>query len=225
MRLIEKIWAGESFTDRIARAALVPFEALYRGGVALRGELYDRGVFAAEHAAIPVVSVGNLTVGGTGKTPVSAWIADQLGRRGFTPAIVLRGYGLDEPMVHRRLNPGINIIVASDRVAAAKQALETGSDIVVLDDAFQHRRAARDLDIVLVSADAWSENQHLLPAGPYREPLSSLKRASAIVITRKAANDERVADAARAVREHASGTPVAVVRLSLSEIVRESDSD
>src|SRR5690242_15793153 len=98
--------------------------------------LYDTGVFASHDPAIPAVSVGNVTVGGTGKTPVAAWIATELVERGARPAIVLRGYGDDEPLVHARLNPNVPVIVAADRVAGIAQARDTGATIAVLDDAF-----------------------------------------------------------------------------------------
>ncbi|MDO8503038.1 MAG: tetraacyldisaccharide 4'-kinase [Gemmatimonadaceae bacterium] len=222
MRLIERVWHGDTIAGRLARAALLPLEGVYRGAVALRGELYDRGLLPARTSDIAVVSVGNLTVGGTGKTPVSAWLAARLAAMGFAPAIVLRGYGDDEPLVHARLNPGIPVVVGADRSAGITQAAARGANVAILDDAFQHRRTARDLDIVLVSADDWNGRHHLLPAGPYREPLSGLSRASIVVITHKAASEARVAQVERAVRDVAGGATVAVAKLTLGQIVRES---
>ncbi|MEO5589715.1 MAG: tetraacyldisaccharide 4'-kinase, partial [Gemmatimonadaceae bacterium] len=122
MRLIEQVWTGESGADRAGRIALAPLEALYRAVVALRGELYDRGIAKVVQPDIPVVSVGNLTVGGTGKTPVSAWIAARLLSSGRAPAIVLRGYGGDEPLVHSRLNPGVPVVVAPNRSQGINEA-------------------------------------------------------------------------------------------------------
>jgi len=220
VRLIERIWAGDSAADHVARAALAPFEGLYRGATALRGWLYDAGVLSAAPSPIPVVSVGNLTVGGTGKTPVSAWIAARLAQQGRSPAIVLRGYGGDEPLVHSRINPGIPVIVAVNRSTGIREAASRGADVAILDDAFQHRKAPRSLDIVLVSADDWTGRRRLLPAGPFREPMSALSRASAVFITRKAAGDQQVDSVRKAVVAEAPDLPLAVLRLDLSEAVR-----
>lgn len=222
MRLIERIWAGDSASDKVARAILSPFGVLYHGATAVRSWLYDSGVLNAEASAIPVVSVGNLTVGGTGKTPVSAWIAGRLAQRGRSPAIVLRGYGGDEPLVHSRLNPGIPVVVAAERASGVREAVANGADVAILDDAFQHRKASRDIDVVLVSADDWSGARRLLPTGPFREPMSALRRASAVFITSKSATEAQVESARAAVAREAPGVPVAVLRLELSELRRET---
>ena len=211
---VERLWWGEDPLATIGRAVLAPLSALYGAAVTLRGRLYDRGTLRTCALPLPAISVGNLTVGGTGKTPVSAWLAAELRRRGARPALVLRGYGGDEPLVHERLNPGVPVIVGADRVDAAKRAAAGGSDVVVLDDAFQHRRAARHVDLVLVSADRWTSRRLLLPAGPWREPLSALRRASAVVVTRKAAIDARVDDVLRELASVVPGVPRAVVRLA-----------
>ncbi len=213
-----RIWYGESLGDRVARLALSPFAALYSLGAAGRSALYDAGILTAHSGAIPAVSVGNLTVGGTGKTPFAAWLAAQLHSRGAHPATVLRGYGDDEPLVHRLLNPAVPVIVTPDRVAGIVSATRAGADIVVLDDAFQHRRAARAADVVLVSADRWPDRPRSLPAGPFREPLSALRRATLVVITAKAAGADAIARVRSAVRASAPGIPVAVARLALAEL-------
>ena len=146
---------------------------------------YDTGG-GVEPTAINAVSVGNLTVGGTGKTPFAAWCAQQLRVLGAAPAIVLRGYGDDEWRVHSLLTPGVPVVVGADRVRAIAEAAGLGATVAVLDDAFQHRRASRVADLVLISADAWTGDVRVLPAGPWREPLSALQRASVAVITVKA---------------------------------------
>jgi len=167
---------------------------LYRGVTAMRNALYDRGALTVTRAAIPVVSVGNIAVGGTGKTPVAAWIAAQLQKLGAHPAVVLRGYGDDEPRVHALLNPDVPVFTNADRVAAVRDAAARGADVAILDDAFQHRRIARVEDIVLVSADRWREPVRLLPAGPWRESPTALRRASLLMVTRKAVSaDEALA--------------------------------
>ncbi len=180
--------------------------------------LYDRRVLRVYQSSIPVVSVGNLTVGGTGKTPISAWIAREIFERGRIPAIVLRGYGNDEPLVHKRLNEEVEVVICRDRVRGIREAVACGADVVVLDDGFQHRRAARDLDILLVSADGWRGEATLLPAGPWREPLRSARRASLIVITCKTAGAGKVDALKRALASAAPSVPQAVARLRLGDL-------
>jgi len=224
VQLIERIWRGVTPADRLARSAFAPLAAIYRGIAGIRGEMYDRGYMASHTSSIPVVSVGNITVGGSGKTPVAAWITSRMLEMGHRPAIVLRGYGGDEPLVHERLNPAAKVIVQPDRVAGIAQAAREGADVAILDDAFQHRRAARDVDIVLVSADAWPARQRMLPAGPFREPPAALKRASVIVVTRKAADDAMVSALESAVKRETPDVPVAVMRLSLSGLCAAGDN-
>jgi tetraacyldisaccharide 4'-kinase len=207
---------------RLLRALLTPAEVLYRGGVATRGKLYDWGLFRSENFSIPVLSVGNLTVGGTGKTPVAAWLARLLIEKGVTPAIVLRGYGGDETIVHQRLNPGVRVIATPDRARGIRQAMADGAGVVVLDDAFQHRRAGRDADVVLINADAWTGTSRLLPAGPWREPLSSARRATMIVVTRKIADRSTVEDVRRALGNAAPRVPLATVQLAPANLTSTS---
>jgi tetraacyldisaccharide 4'-kinase len=187
MTLRQRIWFGDGIGARAARVALVPLSTLYDGVITARNALYDRGLLSEEEVAIPTVSVGNLSVGGTGKTPVAAWMASELLARDARPAVVLRGYGGDEALVHTRLNPGVPVIVSPDRARGVERAADAGRDVAVLDDAFQHRRAARTEDVVLVSADRWREPLRTLPAGPWREGLAALERASLVIVTRKAA--------------------------------------
>ena len=222
MRLIERIWTGESIRHRLLRRALAPLETLYRSVMVVRGRLFDHGVIPVRASPIGVVSVGNLTVGGTGKTPVSAWVAAQLAEMGRKPVIVLRGYGDDEPLVHARLNPAIPVIVERERVKGIAAAAHMGADAAVLDDAFQHRSAQRDLDVVLISADDWTEELHVLPAGPYREPPEGMRRASIVIVTAKAVSSERIVEVERWASSVAPGKPVAAMRLVLSGLVCES---
>jgi len=217
-RLLESVWTGRSRRARIVRALLAPAEGLYRVVVAARGKLYDAGIFHAEDFSVPVLSIGNLSVGGTGKTPVAAWFASRLAAKGVKPGIVLRGYGGDETIVHHRLNAGVPVIAAVDRVRGIREAIAQGVDAVVLDDAFQHRRAARDADVVLVNADAWSGSPRLLPAGPWREPLRSAARASLVIITRKIASRSTVEDVRRAMANAAPRVPVATAHLAPGDL-------
>ena len=200
------------------RALLSPLEIAYRGGVAVRGWMYDSGFFTVENFSVPVVSVGNLSVGGTGKTPIAAWMAHALAEKGNQPGIVLRGYGGDETLVHRRLNAHVPVIVASDRRLGIKEAIARGVNVVILDDAFQHRRVARDANILLVDADSWSGSTRLLPAGPWREPLKSAERASLVIITRKTADKRSVEAVRRAVAAAAPQVPIAVVHLGPGDL-------
>jgi tetraacyldisaccharide 4'-kinase len=166
-------------------------EPVYGLAVHLRNQRYARGAARVVRAGVPVVSVGNITTGGTGKTPVVAWIVERLRALGRRPGILSRGYrsldGLenDEKRLLELLCPGVPHVQGADRVVGASRAVkEHGCDVLVLDDGFQHRRLARDLDIVLVDAlNPWGYGR-LLPRGLLREPAASLKRAQLVIITR-----------------------------------------
>jgi tetraacyldisaccharide 4'-kinase len=187
---------------------LYPPGLLYRGAVALRNALYDAGCLRARRLPCAVISIGNLTVGGTGKTPLTSFVAGLLRDAGYRVAVLSRGYRRrggrapllvsdgravladpasagDEPYLIARDNPAVPVAVGADRVAAARLLLETAHpEVIVLDDAFQHRRLARDLDLLLVDGrDPWG-NGNILPLGPLREPLSGVSRADALVVTR-----------------------------------------
>lgn len=218
----EWTWHGEGPVAAVTRGLLQPASWLFGAGVHWRNARFDRhpGV-----APVPALSVGNLTVGGTGKTPVSSWFAEQLRARGARPLLVLRGYGDDEWRVHALLAPEVPVRISADRLAALQGARDAGHDCVVLDDAFQHRRAPRVSDVVLVSADRWSRRELLLPAGPYREPFSALSRATAVIITVKAASPAQVEAAVARVGRAAPHLTPAVVRLvpdALHQVVPES---
>lgn len=224
MRLIEKVWRSNDPLFQAARVALTPFAETYRFVTAARGWMYDHGVLRIKPSAIPVVSVGNLSVGGTGKTPFAAWLAAELARRGARPAVVLRGYGGDEPLVHAHLNPQIPVIIEKRRADGIAEAVHVGADVAVLDDAFQHRAAERDVDIALLAAEQWDSRVRLLPAGPWREPLSSVRRAAAVVITRKTAPAEDVNRLRDALLQQAPNIPLAVVHFEIAELRRVSTS-
>jgi tetraacyldisaccharide 4'-kinase len=181
----------------VASAALLPLEAAFRGASALRNRAYDAGLLRAHAATVPVVSVGNLVVGGAGKTPVAAWLAGRLLAWGRRPAIAMRGYGGDEVLLHRELNPDVPVFIDARRIRAAAAAAAAGRDVVVLDDGFQHRALARDLDLVLVPAESWTRAPRLLPRGRWREPPGALTRAHVVAVTRKTA----ISGAAAAVCE------------------------
>jgi tetraacyldisaccharide 4'-kinase len=196
---LQRLWYGPSWKS----LPLWPLGWLFRGVVALRAFLYRRGVLRAGRAAVPVVVVGNITVGGTGKTPVAAWLARQLTLRGHRVGVVLRGYGGrtsdqprivtadsdpaevgDEALLHALRQPHV-VVVGRDRVAAAMRAAEEGAEVVVCDDGLQHLRLARDCEVAVVDGSRGLGNGHLLPAGPLREPASRLDRVHALVVTKR----------------------------------------
>lgn len=215
---LHTIWEGEGLGARVARAALTPAELLFGAITSTRAALYSSGILATHATVLPALSVGNLTVGGTGKTPLSAYLAARLRDAGAMPAIVLRGYGDDEPLVHETLNPDVPVVVSPDRIVGIEKARALGCDVVVLDDAFQHRRASRVADIVVVSADSWrGDRRHLLPAGPWRERLSAASRASIAIITRKAASRDQAAAVEDSVARAAS-IRTAIVHLAPGEL-------
>lgn len=213
---VRYLWFGNGVLPAIGRAVLAIPSAIFAGAVAARNALYDRGAFASHAPPIPAIAVGNLTVGGTGKTPIAAEIARRMAARGARPAILLRGVGGDEPVVHRALVPDAVVIADPDRVRGARRAQAQGADVAVLDDGFQHRRIARVADIVLVAAETASHAARMIPAGPYREPLSAVRRAALVVITRKQASDVDVEHAIARVNDASPGVPIAVARFSLS---------
>lgn len=177
-----------------------PLSVLYRIIISIRRQLYVSGVFKQHHISVPVIVVGNITVGGTGKTPFVIWLATQLKNAGYQPGIVSRGYGGqathypqlvnndsvakrvgDEPvLIHRHTH--CPMAVAPDRVAAARLLVEQHNcNIIISDDGLQHYALARDIEIVIVDGQRQFGNQLCLPAGPLREPLNRIKQSDFIV--------------------------------------------
>jgi tetraacyldisaccharide 4'-kinase len=222
--VIDWLWYSETVAAAGTRVALQPLSALYRAAAAARNAMYDRGLLDAVAPALPTISVGNLSVGGTGKTPFSSWLARQLEERGIRAAIVMRGYGEDEPLVHAILNSNVPVVVDADRVRGVQRAAARGAQVAVLDDGFQHRRVRRSADMVLMSADRWGGAATLLPAGPFREGLGSLRRASLAVLVSKAAPDERLSELSAAIAAAAPGLPQAVLRLLPQGLVQVNGS-
>ena len=172
------------------RAGLWALSLGYGVGVGLRNRAFERGWKTVHRAAVPVVSVGNLTVGGTGKTPCVEYVARFYRQLDLRVALLSRGYGSeagrnDEALVLEENLPDVPHLQAADRVALARTAVEElESDILVLDDGFQHRQLHRDLDLVLIDTTCPWGHGDLLPRGLLREPISSLKRAHAVLLTR-----------------------------------------
>lgn len=184
---IRRLWRGEEgLLGAVARTLLFPAEGLYRLVISVRNQCYNFGIFPDEKLSIPVISVGNLAVGGTGKTPISAWLVSQLSKSGRRVALVIRGYGFDEVDLHSSWNSDALLVVNAQRARGIDQAVAMGADVAVLDDGFQHRHVQRDVDIVLLAAEHGIQNA-LLPRGLFREPIDALNRAHVILVTRKTA--------------------------------------
>ncbi len=163
----------------------------YAAAIRARNEGYDHGWLEVVSVDRPVISLGNLTAGGTGKTPLAALLAERLLSQGCRPGIVSRGYrslngqANDERLVLEQLLPSVPQVQHRDRAAGARSAIwDHGCDVIVLDDGFQHRRLHRDLDLVLIDATRPWGFGSLLPRGLLREPMSSLRRADVILLTR-----------------------------------------
>lgn len=192
----ERTWSGDGWASRL----LVPLSLLFSATVRVRRRLYRLGWFRTTRLPIPVIVVGNVTVGGTGKTPLVLWIAQRLQRQGWRPGIVTRGYGGrarcwpqrvlpetdarlvgDEPVLLARRS-ACPVIADPDRPRGAAGLQTLGCDIVVADDGLQHYRLARDLEIAVIDGDRRFGNGRCLPAGPLREPLARLESVDARVV-------------------------------------------
>lgn len=191
------MWYGKSLWT----LALLPASGLFRALVTLRRACYRSGLIKAQQVTVPVIVVGNISVGGTGKTPLVVWLVDFLRREGYRPGIISRGYGGSArnwpQQVRRDSDPRVvgdepvllaqrchcPIAVGPDRVAAARALLEhTDCNIIVSDDGMQHYHLERDLEIAVVDGVRRFGNGHCLPAGPLREPRSRLESVDLVVV-------------------------------------------
>ncbi len=196
----------ESLWRRLSLAPLLPFSGLYATGACLNRKAFAAGLRKQRKLPCRVLSVGNIVVGGSGKTPTVAWLANQLAARGVAVAIASRGYGRksaepvvvvsdgqrlcadldaagDEPSLLARRCPGVPILVGPDRHALGMCAIEKfGTELLLLDDGFQHMGLLRDLDLITFDGSFGLGNGHVLPRGPLREPLSALARAHSFLI-------------------------------------------
>jgi tetraacyldisaccharide 4'-kinase len=221
---------------------LPPLSAIYSLVMRARASLYHHQILRTESVGVPVISVGNITTGGTGKTPLVAWISRLLSSEGHRVCVLTRGYGRenpksrvvvsdgtiikssvraagDEPMLLAEALLGqAAVICDADRVSAAKWSIrELGAEVFVLDDGFQHRRISRDLDLVVVDAMSTWGGGRMLPYGRLREPLDELKRADAIIISRseEATDLQRLCNSARHLGK---GAPVFTSRTVTSAV-------
>jgi tetraacyldisaccharide 4'-kinase len=228
----EIVWARRGLRGWAGWLALQPASGLFATGVALRNLGYRLGLFRVHRAGIAVISVGNLSVGGMGKTPLTLWLARQLSATGVRVAILLRGYkgrAREVTVVSKGAGPEVDVAAAGDeavmlakcfdgvvvtarrRVDGVAAAERLGCRVVVLDDGFQHRAVARDFDLVLING----RRAALLPAGPMRERRAALKRADAVALVQK--TDEPSPAPPRVKK------PLFVVRFTARALV-ESDS-
>lgn len=187
----------------ILRTAFAMASVPYGMMIDLRNSCYDKGTLRVHRLGVPVISVGNLTTGGTGKTPTVILLVKLLQEMGLRPAVLTRGYGAakgkksDEVLVIEQNCPGVPVVVDGDRVAGGRRAIgEFGADVLVLDDGFQHRRLHRDLNIVLCDATEPMGIKGILPRGTWREPPASMARADMIMLTRCEQVTEELADLA-----------------------------
>lgn len=213
-RLVRWLWTSRRPDARLARLALLPASGLWRGAMAARQLAYTRGWFGVQDLPLPSVAVGNLTVGGSGKTPIAIWIARYYVSRGLIPGILLRGYGGDEVLVHQHAVPEAHVVADPDRALGAERALARGAEVLVLDDAYQRLDVRRDLNIAVVSAETTRAVRWSLPAGPWREGLSALDRADAVIVTRKRATAEAALTLVADLQARVDG-PIAIAHLGL----------
>lgn len=213
---LEATWDRDGLGARV----LAPLSWVFGAGVGLRNACFDLGLLSTYALGAPTVSIGNLSVGGTGKTPLTSWVARHLASGGRRPGILLRGYrGEDETLVHRELNPDAVVVADPDRVRGAARARAAGARVLVLDDGFQHRRARRDLDVVLVAAEQGGAHR-LLPAGPLREKRLALARADVLVVTRKSADRDQAAEVATRWSQASEHLVLVVASLAPQALVR-----
>src|SRR6266704_3658125 len=178
-RMAQWLWWSGAAPARVARGVLLPFAFAYRTLMSARAGAYRKGWLRQRPLPLPAVAIGNLAVGGAGKTPLAAWTAAFFARRGARPGVLLRGYrGGDEQAVHQRLVPQAIVVANPNRLAGAAEARNKGARVLVLDDAYQRLNVGRDVNIAVVSTES-SPPRHVawpLPAGPWREDWSASGR-------------------------------------------------
>ena len=204
-RFIQRVWydGGRWFV------ALLPLAAIYWVLVALRRSLYRIGVLKTARAAVPVIVIGNITAGGTGKTPTTIWLSREMKARGFCPGIVSRGYGGSKSGASMRVDaesdPAVAgdepvliamrtqcpVVVDADRARAANMLIEDGVDLIIADDGLQHYALGRDYEICVIDGSRVLGNGLLLPAGPMRETLGRIERVDQVLVNGRIALDSQ----------------------------------
>jgi tetraacyldisaccharide 4'-kinase len=220
-RYLQNIWYGPA---SLASLVLAPLSWVFWIAVVVRRTAYRSGLLKSFRVGKPVIVVGNITVGGTGKTPFTIWLAEQLGKRGLRVGIVLRGYGGqsahwprhvtsdtsweevgDEAVLLAKRTSAI-VVAGPDRVLDAQKAIDLGAQVVLCDDGLQHYRLRRDAEILVLDGQRGIGNARMLPAGPLREPRSRVLSADLQVVTRRSSDGSNVPSA--------FGTSMAVVARS-----------
>ncbi|MDH4351548.1 MAG: tetraacyldisaccharide 4'-kinase [Gemmatimonadota bacterium] len=196
------------------RLLLAPVASAYHGAMRLRARGYATGRWVQRPLPLPSIGVGNLQVGGAGKTPLASWVATWLADRGSRPGILLRGYGGDEAPLHRAAVPTAVVVEDPDRQRGARAAQAAGAAVLVLDDNAQHLAVIPDRQLLLLGVEVLQGPRALLPAGPWRQPWDT-GTADVVVLTRRMASDEAVADARTLVARAYPGTGIAVARLQI----------
>jgi tetraacyldisaccharide 4'-kinase len=240
---LRRVWDGQG--SPLLRGLLSAAAGAYRGALAVRQACYSAGFFSTRRLPVPVISIGNLTLGGSGKTPLAALVIAALADLGAGPAVISRGYGRrtrgvrvvgdrdgvrltahdagDEPRLLAEQLPGIPVVVGENRYEAGRVAVERcGADALVLDDGFQHRTLAKDLEIVAVEGTEPWGNGRLFPRGVLREPMSALRRADVVVVTNPA-HQATAENIARSLRDHGSRAAVLTASYRAEALRRDGE--
>lgn len=235
---LQRVWYERR--SRWFSLLLLPLSWLFAIAVAVRRTAYRNGWLRSFRVSRPVIVVGNVTVGGTGKTPLTIWLAQQLRERGLRVGIVLRGYGGRSTQWPRDVTPdtawqevgdeavllaqrtGALVVAGPDRVEAANRAIERGADVVLCDDGLQHYRLARDIEIAVIDERRGLGNRRLLPSGPLREPASRLVEVDLQVLTRRSQPAPGSGAFTNAVPTAVIATPVLGEAISLTTGERRS---
>jgi tetraacyldisaccharide 4'-kinase len=218
-RVARRVWSGEGGWAALARGALLVPAGGYRCAVALRNAAYDVGMLPSRTLPAPSLGVGNLTVGGTGKSPLCRWLALELLHRGCRVGILLRGYGADEAEEYREAVPRAVVVAEPDRHRGALEAIRRGAEVLVLDDCLQRRDVRPDVLLAVVAAESFGRPRWPLPAGPWREGLGALRRADAVVVTRKVAGAADAEALARTLAPRVRGGEGLVAELVPAHLV------
>jgi len=229
---LHRIWYEGSPTYRL----LLPLSGLYWLLITIRRALYRSGILGRYEAPVPVIVIGNITAGGTGKTPVTIWLARELRQRGLVPGIVSRGYGGsrsgasmrvdaasdaaivgDEPVLIAR-RTRCPVVVDADRARAVQMHVEDGVNVILADDGLQHYRLKRDYEICVIDGSRGLGNRRLLPAGPLREPIDRLCEVDQVLVNGRIAGDSHLltAEEQNAIEFSLAATEVTRINGSLT---------
>ncbi len=221
-----------------------PFSPIYSLAMRMREKMYTRGILQSYTLSVPVISVGNLTLGGSGKTPMVQYLARELRNCGYHPAIISRGYGGkargkvnvvadgktlllsaeeagDEPRLLAETLPGVPVLTGIVRRLPAQAAIDMGADILLLDDGFQHLQIRRDINLVLFNTDRLAGNSRVFPGGDLREPTAALARATHFVMTGvREDNQDRANRFGELLQTRVPGIPVSQVGYGVAGVVQ-----